>query len=181
MQALWAWIFSWLRPTYSLYSPLTDTTTCSPWSSGSASREKTAGVGLITFSAWQHRWSAGQIDWWDTCAIYCGEANNDTIAQVVKCTPVIVLHQADEITLFRWHPTCPYSAGALGRWHVLFFSPHTPPPSNIRPPPSLPVTHDALHHKWVETVSQGLSPWQRAMSAHRKTRSVSCGTMLVVR
>lgn len=49
----------------------------------------------------------------DICAIYCGEADNDTIAQVVKCTPVIVLHQADEITLFRWHPTCPCCAGAL--------------------------------------------------------------------
>lgn len=48
-------------------------------------------------------------------AVYCGEADNDSEAQVVKCTPVIVLHQADEITLFRWHPTGPCSTGALGR------------------------------------------------------------------
>lgn len=41
--------------------------------------------------------------------------DNDTVAQVVKCTPVIVLHQADEITLFKWHPTCPCSAGAPRR------------------------------------------------------------------
>lgn len=34
-----------------------------------------------------------------------------TPAQVVKCTPVIVLHQADEITLFRWHPTSPAPPG----------------------------------------------------------------------
>lgn len=44
-----------------------------------------------------------------------GIRDNDTVAQVVKCTPVIVLHQADEITLFKWHPTCPCSAGALRR------------------------------------------------------------------
>lgn len=42
-------------------------------------------------------------------------ADDDTIAQVVKCTPFIALHQADEITLFKEHPACPCSAGAFRR------------------------------------------------------------------
>lgn len=35
-----------------------------------------------------------------------GIADNDTTAQVVKCTPVIVLRRADEIMLFKKHPAC---------------------------------------------------------------------------
>lgn len=94
-------------------------------------------------------------------------ADDDTIAQVVKCTPLIVLHQADEITLFKEHPACPCSAGAFRRWHVLFFSPQPP-------------THTPTLCPWC--ISQqvcfrqsrrGLSPWQQARSTDRKTRSAS--------
>ena len=123
------------------------------------------------FPARQHRWSARQIDWWGLHgAVYCGRADNDTIAQVVKCTPVIVLHQADEITLFRWHPTCPCSVGGPGKMTCFVFltSTDSPPPSSFYPfLPMMPFTTSGLR-----LVSQGLSPWQPARSAHRKTGSV---------
>lgn len=93
-----------------------------------------------------------QIDG-DTWAIYCGEADNDTIAQVVKCTPVIVLHQADEITLFRWHSPCPCSAGAPWKMTCFVFltSPHP------HPLPMMPFTTSGLRDGFKRPVSMTTS------------------------
>lgn len=103
-----------------------------------------------------------------TCAVYCGRADNDTIAQVVKCTPVIVLHQADEITLFRWHPTCPCSVGGPWEDDMFCFS-HL----GRLPPPFLPLfTHDAFRRKWVEV---GLTrPVSMTTSQERSQKDQIC-------
>lgn len=79
----------------------------------------------------------------DTCAIYYGEADNDTIAQVVKCTPVIVLHHADEITLF----ACPCSTGKMTCF-VFLTSPPPPLPMMLYTTSGLRWSHKACLHDY---------------------------------
>lgn len=130
--AVCVWMQSWLRTTYGLCSSsCTTTTTTLP--DHLAQHPERRGPGSLSLPP--HRDNTdGQLGY--VCYLLRGMADNDTAAQVVKCTPVIVLCRAEEIMLFKWHPAClqPAPLGPSPEARFVFLTSKTHPP---KPPPTL--------------------------------------------
>lgn len=109
------------------------------------------------------------------CCLLQGEVDNDTTAQVVQCTPVYCAPSG--LMKQPWLGALPTPTPSPLHWGLraeddMFCLSLTSRPHPVLPPspPSLPpiLLMTPLATSGLGMISQGLSPWQQAMSAHRK-------------